>query len=96
MGRRSTPPTSDTVKHFTLFGLNMKTRSYSLALYGLNVGAWRRHPNAVVRSQNLWQFVLSYVWICAVYKNIHICISFKSLFTLGITGMPNVTTNNSL
>jgi len=41
-------------------------------------------------------FVLSYVWICAVYKNIHICISFKSLFTLGITGMPNVTTNNSL
>ena len=30
-----------------------KARSYSLALRGLDVGAWRRHPNAVVRSQNL-------------------------------------------
>ena len=32
---------------------DMKARSYSLALCGLNVGAWRRHPNAVDRSQNL-------------------------------------------
>jgi len=31
----------------------MKARSYCLALCGLDVGAWRRHPNAVVRSQNL-------------------------------------------
>ena len=31
----------------------MKARSYSLALRGLDVGAWRRPPNAVVRSQNL-------------------------------------------
>ena len=30
-----------------------KARSYSLALCGLDVGAWRRHPNAVVRSENL-------------------------------------------
>ena len=32
---------------------DMKARSYSFALCGLDVGAWRRHPNAVVRSQNL-------------------------------------------
>jgi len=32
---------------------DMKARSYSLALCGLDMGAWRRHPNAVVRSQNL-------------------------------------------
>jgi len=32
---------------------DMKARSYPLALCGLDVGAWRRHPNAVVRSQNL-------------------------------------------
>ena len=31
---------------------DMKARSYSLALCGLDVG-WRRHRNAVVRSQNL-------------------------------------------
>ena len=30
-----------------------KARSYSLALCGLDVAAWRRHPNAVVRSENL-------------------------------------------
>ena len=30
-----------------------KARSYSLALCGLDVGAWRRHPNAVDRSENL-------------------------------------------
>jgi len=49
-----------------------------------------------IKKNDTMQFVLSYVWICAVYKNNHICISFKSLFTRGNTGMPNVTTNNSL
>jgi len=75
----------------------MKARSYSLALCGLDVGTWRRHPNAVVRSQNLRKFteLRKPMDVCCL-QNIRVCISFKSLFTLGITGMPNVTTNNSL
>ena len=74
----------------------MKARSYSLALCGLDVG-WRRHRNAVVRSQNLcnlywvmYGFVLftkTYTF-CSTASNLHV-------FTLGITWVSNVT-NNSL
>ena len=43
--RRPAPPLNDAP--------DMKARSYSLAMCGLDVGAWIRHPNAVVSSQNL-------------------------------------------